>query len=158
MSFAWKHDIFTCTNNKLSSHLKRSPLLWLHNKLRLLLQKTMKVKRFGISSVFIKIIINRTLHGRLEIRNFSSCVEKEKFRISARPCNILYSCQTTTTEVSFQWSHTIGFHPQIQKLKWEFIHLQVRWVSLHVGVSVVTHSFTVKINLNYQGTCKWLFI
>ena len=49
-------------------------------------------------------IINRTLHDRLEIRNFSSRVEKyftrslrslvkyfsileEKFRISARPCN-----------------------------------------------------------------------
>ena len=54
--------------------------------------------------VYIK---NRTLHGRLEIRNFSSRVEKyftrslrslvkyfstreEKFRISARSCNILY--------------------------------------------------------------------
>ena len=54
-------------------------------------------------------IIFRTLHCRLEIRNFSSRVEKifhslahsrslvkyfstleEKFRISARPCNILY--------------------------------------------------------------------
>ena len=52
-------------------------------------------------------IINRTLHGRAEIRNFSSSVDKyftrslrslvkyfstleEKFRISARPCNILY--------------------------------------------------------------------
>ena len=45
-------------------------------------------------------IINRTLHGRLEIRNFSPRVEKyftrslrsleEKFRTSARPCNILY--------------------------------------------------------------------
>ena len=52
-------------------------------------------------------IINRILHGRLEIRNFSSRVEKyftrslrslakyfstleEKFRIFARPCNILY--------------------------------------------------------------------
>ena len=52
-------------------------------------------------------IINRTLHDRLEMRNFSSRVEKyftserservkyfstleEKFRISARPCNILY--------------------------------------------------------------------
>ena len=54
--------------------------------------------------------------------------------------------------------NTIGFHPQIQKLKWEFTLLQVRWVSLHVGVSVITHSFTVKIDLNYQGTCKWLFI
>ena len=52
-------------------------------------------------------IINRTLHDRLEIRNFSLSVEKyftserservkyfstreEKFRISALPCNILY--------------------------------------------------------------------
>ena len=48
-------------------------------------------------------IINRTLHGRLEIRNFSSRVEKnmrervkyfstleENFAISARPYNILY--------------------------------------------------------------------
>ena len=38
-------------------------------------------------------IINRTLHGRLEIRNFSSRVEKtleDKFRIHARPSNILY--------------------------------------------------------------------
>ena len=56
-------------------------------------------------------IINRTLHDRLEIRNFSSRVEKyftrslrslvkyfstleEKFRISARPCNILYGLLT----------------------------------------------------------------
>ena len=52
-------------------------------------------------------IINRTLHDCLEIRNFSLSVEKhftrslrslvkyfstlkEKFRISVRPCNILY--------------------------------------------------------------------
>ena len=41
-------------------------------------------------------IINRTLHGRLEIRNFSLTREiffltrEEKFRISARPCKILY--------------------------------------------------------------------
>ena len=57
-------------------------------------------------------IINRTLHDRLEIRNFSSRVEKyftrslrslvkyfstleEKFRISARPCNILYLFHNT---------------------------------------------------------------
>ena len=61
--------------------------------------------------------INRTLHGRLEIRNFSSCVEKifhsfaalvlmkyfstlkQKFCISARPCYILYvSSITSSTE------------------------------------------------------------
>ena len=54
---------------------------------------------------FISVfIINGTLHGRLEIQNFSSRVEiktraltheifstlKEKFRISAQPWNILY--------------------------------------------------------------------
>ena len=55
-------------------------------------------------------IINRTSHGRLEIRNYSSSVEKyftsqrgervkyfstleEKFRITKRSCNILYILQ-----------------------------------------------------------------
>ena len=33
-------------------------------------------------------IVNRTLHGCLEIRNFSTL--EKKFRISVRPCNILY--------------------------------------------------------------------
>ena len=83
----------------LSSHVKRSPLLWLHIKSYL---SQRKVKWFGISSVF------RTLHGRLEIPSFSSRVEnyfntlvlkiistlEEKFRISARPCNILYLHRT----------------------------------------------------------------
>ena len=89
----------------LSSHVKRSQLLWLHDTSRLSQQKNVKVKWFDISLVFI--IVNRTLHDRLEIRNFSSRVEKhftrslrslvkyfsaleEKFQISARPCNILY--------------------------------------------------------------------
>ena len=101
-AFAWKHDIFTRENNMLSSHVKRSPLLWLHNKSRLSQTKS------EIVWYFIGVyIIKRTLHGRLEIRNFSSRVEKyftrslrslekyfltleEKFRISKRPCNILY--------------------------------------------------------------------
>ena len=90
--------------NLISSHVKISPLLWLHNKSLLSHQKTIKMKWCGSSLVFI---INRILHGRLEIRNFSSSVEKyftserservkyfstleEKFRISARLCNILY--------------------------------------------------------------------
>ena len=44
--------------------------------------------------VFIPVY--KTLHGRLDIRNFSSRVKKkfstleEKFSISARPCNIFY--------------------------------------------------------------------
>ena len=40
--------------NLTSSHVKISPLLWLHNKSRLSHQKTVKVKWFGISLVFIK--------------------------------------------------------------------------------------------------------
>ena len=36
----------------ISSHVKISPLLWLHNKLHLSHQKTIKVKWFGSSLVF----------------------------------------------------------------------------------------------------------
>ena len=39
-----KHDIFIRENNTLSSHVKRSPLLWLHNKLCLSQQKAIKLK------------------------------------------------------------------------------------------------------------------
>ena len=84
----------------LSSHVKRSPLLWLHNKWRLSQRKNYWSE---MVSYFIGVhIINRTLHGRAEIRNFPSRVEKiihlfahfstleEKFPISARPCNPLF--------------------------------------------------------------------
>ena len=53
-----KLDIFTCENNMLSSHVKILPLLWLHDKSRLSHQKTIKVKWFGISLVFIADEIN----------------------------------------------------------------------------------------------------
>ena len=39
--------------NLISSHVKISPLLWLHNKSHLSHQKTIKVKWFGISLVFM---------------------------------------------------------------------------------------------------------
>ena len=52
-AFERKLDIFTCDNDMSSSHVKISPLLWLHNKSRLSHQKTTKVKWFGISLVFI---------------------------------------------------------------------------------------------------------
>ena len=41
-AFAQKPGIFTCKNNMLSSHVKISPLLWLHNKSRLSHQKLLK--------------------------------------------------------------------------------------------------------------------
>ena len=89
----------------LSSHVKRSWLLWLHDTSRLSQQKKCSCEMVWH---FIGVyIINRTLHDRLEMRNFSSRVEKyftrwlhslmkyfstlkEKFPISVRPCNILY--------------------------------------------------------------------
>ena len=39
--------------NMMFSHVKISPLLWLHRNLRLSYQKTIKVKWLGISLVFI---------------------------------------------------------------------------------------------------------
>ena len=46
-------QLVTSENNMLSSHVKISPLLQLHNKSRLSHQKPIKVKWFGISLVFI---------------------------------------------------------------------------------------------------------
>ena len=56
----------------------------------------LRASRTYLSEKWFGILLVFTLHGRLGIRNFSSCVEKyfltleEKFRISSRPCNILY--------------------------------------------------------------------
>ena len=118
----------------LSSHVKRSPLLWLHNKLGLSQKQTMKMTRFGISLVFI-YIINRTLPDCLEIRNFSSYVEKystcllrslvryfstlkEKLHFSGQLyVHVISSILARVQPQSFHLNgHTIGFHPQIQTL------------------------------------------
>ena len=65
--------IFTWENNMLSSHVKRSPLLWLRNKSRLSQEKKCLTE---VVLYFIGVyIINRTLHSHLEIRNFSPRVE-----------------------------------------------------------------------------------
>ena len=95
--FAQKLDIFTCENNMLSSHVKISPLLWLHNNSCLSHQKTIKVKWFGISLVFI--IINRTLHGCLEIWNFSSRVEKIFHPFAALTCEIFFDTQREISDL-----------------------------------------------------------
>ena len=56
----------------LSSHLKRSSLLWVDNNSRLLQQKT--IKKGNILAFHWCLF--ETEHGSLEIRNFSSRVEK----------------------------------------------------------------------------------
>ena len=90
-ALAWKLDIFTCENNMLSSHMKISPLLWLHNKPRLWDRKMLWY--------FIGVyIINRTLHGHLEIANFSSCVKK----------NIFHSFAALTREMFFDTRREIS--------------------------------------------------
>ena len=59
--------------NLISSHVKISPLLWLHNKSRLSHTKNHLSEMVWY---FIGVyIFNRTLHGRLEIRNFFCRVE-----------------------------------------------------------------------------------
>ena len=56
----------------LFSHVKRSPLLWLHNESRLSQQKYLSEMVWNFIGIYI---INRTLHGRFE---------------TARPCNSLH--------------------------------------------------------------------
>ena len=61
----------------LTSHVKISPLLWLHNKSRFSHQKTIKVKWFGISLVL----------------NFSSRVEKIFHLFAALTHEIFFNTQ-----------------------------------------------------------------
>ena len=88
--------------SSMSLHVKTLPLLRLHNKSRLLRQKLKGLVFVGV------YIINRILHGawryEISLLVFKQCftlssrslVEycstfEEKLRISAWPCNILYS-------------------------------------------------------------------
>ena len=88
--------------NLISSHVKISLLLWLHDKLHLSHQKTIILSKMVWNFIGV-YIINRTLHGCLEIWNFSSQVEKNislvrcahlwnVFQHSKRNfvCNVLY--------------------------------------------------------------------
>ena len=59
--------------NMISSQVKRSPLLWRHNNSRILQQEKL-FKREIVWNFIGVYIINRTLHGHLEIRNVSSSV------------------------------------------------------------------------------------
>ena len=60
--------------NMISSQVKRSPLLWLHNNSRTLRQKKLFTREMVWNFILGVYIGNRTLHGRLEIRNVSSSV------------------------------------------------------------------------------------
>ena len=88
-------------DNMLFSHMKRSLLLWLH----------MKIVPFDAFREMIKYfigvyIINRILHGHLEMRSlvkYFSTLE-EKFRISVRPCNILYKNYNQNTPSGCHWA------------------------------------------------------
>ena len=76
-------DIFTCEDNMLFSHCGDI--------------KFSRESSLGISLVF-KYIINRTLHGRLEIGKFSSHVEK-----------ILHSFAALTLEIFFNTQREISY-------------------------------------------------
>ena len=85
-----KHDIFRHENNMLVSHVKISPSLRLHNKSRHSHQKLKALVFIGV------YIINRILHGRLGILNFSSRVKK-----------IFHSFATLTREILFNTQREI---------------------------------------------------
>ena len=90
-TFVRKLDIFTCENNMLSSRVKISPMLWLHNKSCPSYQRSIRVEKvWYLIGVYI---IKRTLHGHLEIWNFSSHVEKQQHskRNSVYPCGHVIS-------------------------------------------------------------------
>ena len=122
-AFARKHDIFTRENNMLFARVKISLLLLLHNKSRLS-QDKMVWHFIGV------YIINRTLHGRLEIRNFSSRVEtlvkyfstlEEKFRISKGPCNIIYIMRSENCVVT-RWTRDPWVLRQVQLRVGDFLN------------------------------------
>ena len=115
----------------------------------------------------VYIIINRTLHGRLETRNFSSRVEKkEKIRISARPCNILYkgnklpgynpACGTAICDF-----HAFWLTRMLHRLKSTYRTRSCRQASEYVSVvSNLPFSYILKPNallhslLPHQQHCK----
>ena len=68
----------------LFSHVKISLLLWIHNKLRLLQEKTVSVKWFGITLVFIQQIKHYMAAWRYEI----SLVLKIFHSFAALTCEI----------------------------------------------------------------------
>ena len=66
-------SIFTCENNMLSSHVK---YLCYGYKINRAFHSKCESEMLWYF-IFIGVYkINRTLHGHLEIRNFSSCAEK----------------------------------------------------------------------------------
>ena len=94
-AFTQKLDIFTCENNILSSHVKISLLLWLHNKSCLSHQKNYLSEMVWY---FIGVYItNKTSHGRLGIRNFSSWVEKIFHSFTALSGEIVFNTQRETS-------------------------------------------------------------
>ena len=83
-----------------SSHLtitvKRSPLLWLHKKSRLLQQENIIKGNFFL--YFIGVYLkNRTSHSRLEIWNLSSSVVKYFSSVH----NVKLPCSTTFRKLMF---------------------------------------------------------
>ena len=78
VSFGAKTWYLHMWNNMLSSHVKISPSLWLQKmKTKIIAPFTTKNLKWNGLVVHwcLYNIKNRTLHGLLEIRNLSSCVE-----------------------------------------------------------------------------------
>ena len=89
--------------NMLSSHMKRSPLLSGY-----IINRAFHRKSCWSEMVWYFIgvyIINKTLHGRLEIRNFSSSGDNSLLRVSLIPSSQTYSLFRPKLSRSFKWYH-----------------------------------------------------
>ena len=97
--FAQKY-IFTCEDNMLFSHVKRSLLLWLHLKITPFdaFREWFSVSSFGF-------IINRILHGRLEIRKFFFLCRKIFHSFTMLKREIFFN---TLREISSLHGHVIS--------------------------------------------------
>ena len=90
-AFPQKLHIFTHEDNMLSLHVKRSPLLWLHNKLHLRKQADLVFHWCLYNKQNITyLLMDMNLIFSCSTHEISSWPLEDKVHIHARACNILY--------------------------------------------------------------------
>ena len=113
-------------------------------------------------------IINRTLHGCLEIRNSSSCIEKyfthslrslvqyfstleEKFRISQRP----YPLYIINKILYCGWSSMCLF---LTKLQCSHLGVQLQLCNISTFLNWIAVNWTPTLCASQSGALKWVLL
>ena len=117
-------------------------------------------------------IINSTLHGCLVIRNFSSRVEKifhsfaalalvkhfstleEKFRISPRPCNILYLWHPLETSSKYTITDCVALQKDIRWMYWYLREARVGKGKMN-NFAVMYYVTILKLIWNIVNLTNW---